>query len=189
VRDKTNSRWAHVAGPPALCALVLSAAATFGVCGMASGPAGAATRPLDGGKDTVASVVKHPCELLTQKQAEAAAGAKLGPEQQLPKTGLCEYSGVGNSAKDRNATVNLYVTIGTVKIALPPKDLGNTYVPVPSLGHDATWVVESHSPKGSGELFFTLGLDGSLNYNVQVEVARGGLKEATAITKDCLGHL
>jgi hypothetical protein len=169
--------------------VMLSAAAVIGVSCLSMASAGAASRTLEGGVSTVPSVVKHPCALLTQKQADSAAGVKLGPEQQLPKTGLCEYSGVGSSAKERNATINLFITIGTVKEALPPKDLGNTYTAVSSLGHNATWVVESHSPKGSGELFFTLGKDGTLTYNVQVEVAKGGLKEATTITKDCLGHL
>ena len=135
---------------------------------------------------TAAYAVTHPCALLTLGQADAAARVKFGPAQQDPKV-LCEYR--SNSPSAENATINVYIEMGTVKINLPPKDLGNTYVPEPSVRPGAIWVIEKGAPKGSGELFFWLGFDGKTAYSIQVELAEGGLSEAVKVAKDCVGHL
>jgi hypothetical protein len=171
-RSRGASTWAGAVVAGLACCLIVA------------GGAGATPRQADVPAFSVAYIVGHPCALLTLAQAEAAAKTKFGPAQQIVKTGLCEYDNAAGKG-----TINLYLTLGTAKSALPPTDLGNTYHKVSSLGHGATWVVESHSPKGSGELFFTLGTDGKNTYNVQIELSTGGLDEATRIAKDCIGHL
>jgi hypothetical protein len=147
--------------------------------------ASAATRqPASTGGASVTFVLNHPCVLLTQGQADAAAHAKFGPAQQIPRI-LCEYT----SHSSLNATINVYMEVGTVKENLPPKDLGNTYIAEPTIGRGAIWVVEKGSPKGSGELFFWLGYSGKTAFSIQVELDQGGLKEALTVAKDCIGHL
>jgi hypothetical protein len=147
-------------------------------------PAGASA--MSSGTVTVAYAIDNPCALLTIKQADSAAGVKFGPGQQVRKV-LCEYS--SNAPSAENATINLMIELGTVKGSLPPADLGNRYEPVPALGHDAIWVIEKGVPKGTGELYFSLGFVGKTAYTVQVELAQGGLPEATKIASDCLGHI
>jgi len=132
----------------------------------------------------VRAIVKHPCTLLTKSEAEAAAGIRFATEFDLSATGLCEY--VTNPSN--NSTINVYVQLGTVAADLPPK-FANTFIPEPSLGKGVVWVVEKGGQKGSGELWFPLGKVGSLNYSVQVEIARGGLAEASAIARDCFSHI
>jgi hypothetical protein len=146
----------------------------------------ASASAMSNGTVTVAYAIDNPCALLTVKQADSAAGVKFGPGQQIPKV-LCEYS--SNAPSAENATINLTIGLGTVKGSLPPADLGNRYEPVPALGHDAIWVIEKGAPKGTGELYFSLGFVGKTAYTVQVELAQGGLPEATKIASDCLGHV
>jgi hypothetical protein len=72
---------------------------------------------------------------------------------------------------------------------LPPKKFGNSFSPQPSLGSGVVWVVEKGSPKGSGELWFPLGKVRSGTYSVQVEIAQGGLGEASTVARDCFSHM
>jgi hypothetical protein len=140
--------------------------------------------PTNVSASTVRAVVRHPCMLLTKSEADAAAGTRFATEFDLSATGLCEY--VANPAN--NSTINVYVQIGTVAADLPPK-FANTFIPEPSLGTGVVWVVEKGGQKGSGELWFPLGKVGSLSYSVQIEIARGGLTEASTIARDCFSHI
>ena len=132
----------------------------------------------------VEAVVKHPCRLLTRSEADAAAGARFATEYDIPATGLCEY--VANPAN--SSTINVYVQLGAVAGDLPPK-YANIFTPEPSLGRGVVWVVEKGGRKGSGELWFPLGKVRSSSYSVQVEIARGGLTEASTIARDCFLHM
>jgi len=132
----------------------------------------------------VETVVKHPCSLLTRSEADAAAGTRFATEYDLPATGLCEY--VANPSN--NSTINVYVQLGTVAADLPPK-FANTFASARSLGKGVVWAVEKGGQKGSGELWFPLGRVASRSYSVQVEIARGGLTEASTIARDCFSHM
>jgi hypothetical protein len=146
--------------------------------------AGGPTLPTDVSQLTVETIVKHPCTLLTEAEADAAAGAHFATQFDLAASGLCEY--VANPPG--NSTINVYVQLGTVARDLPPK-FANTFVPEPSLGSGVVWVVEKGVAEGSGELWFPLGQVGSDSYSVQVSVARGGLPEASTIARDCFSHM
>ena len=65
---------------------------------------------------TIKTVLRHPCTLLTEEEADAAAGVRFAKQFDLEATGLCEY--VANPAG--NSTINLYVLMGTVTANLPP---------------------------------------------------------------------
>jgi hypothetical protein len=133
---------------------------------------------------TVEAIVKQPCTLLTEPEADAAAGTRFAKQFDLATSGLCEY--VANPAN--SSTINVYVELGTVAEDLPPK-FANTFIPERSLGRGVVWVVEKGGPKGFGELWFPLGKVRSDSYSVQVEVARGGLTEASTIARDCFSHM
>jgi hypothetical protein len=144
----------------------------------------AATVPTHVSASVVEAIVKHPCTLLTEPEADAAAHTRFATEFDLPATGLCEYT-----AKQANSsTINVYVELGTVAQDLPPK-FANNFLPEPSLGKGVVWVVEKGGAKGSGELWFSLGKAGSQSYSVQVELAQGGIAEASSIAKDCFSHM
>ncbi len=146
--------------------------------------AGGPTLPTDVSPTVVEAIIKRPCALLTEAEADAAAGTHFAANFDLAATGLCEY--VANPAG--NSTINVYVERGTVAQGLPPT-FANTFFPEPTLGTAVVWVVEKGSPKGSGELWFPLGQVGSDSYSVQVSVARGGLPEASTIARDCFSHM
>jgi hypothetical protein len=146
--------------------------------------AGGPTLPTNVSQSVVETIIKHPCTLLTEAEADAAAGTHFATKFDLAATGLCEY--VANPAS--NSTINVYVQRGTVAQDLPPK-FANTFVPEPTLGTGVVWVVEKGSAKGSGELWFPLGQVGSGSYSVQVSLARGGLPEAVTIARDCFSHM
>jgi hypothetical protein len=147
---------------------------------LASGP----TLPVDVSASIVGTIVKHPCTLLTEAEADAAAGTHFSTQFDLAATGLCEYV----AKPPGNSTINVYVQLGTVAADLPPK-FANSFFPEPSLGSGVVWVVEKGSPGGSGELWFPLGHVGSDSYSVQVSLARGGLPEASTIARDCFSHM
>jgi hypothetical protein len=142
------------------------------------------TAPTNVSASIVEAVVKHPCRLLTKGEADAAAGTRFATEYDLPATGLCEY--VANPSN--NSTINVYVQLGTVAADLPPK-FANTFASARSLGKGVVWAVEKGGQKGSGELWFPLGRVASRSYSVQVEIARGGLTEASTIARDCFSHM
>jgi hypothetical protein len=142
------------------------------------------TLPRGVSASTVEEVVKHPCTLLTKSEADAAAGTRLPTQFELAKSGLCEYT----ANPPNSSSINIYVQLGTVAEDLPPK-WANTFIPEASLGSGVVWVVEKGGPKGFGELWFPLGKAGSLSYSVQVQVARGGLLEASTIARDCFTHI
>jgi hypothetical protein len=142
------------------------------------------TEPTDVSASIIQGIVKHPCALLTKSEADAAAGTRFATEFDLPATGLCEY--VANPSN--NSTINVYVQLGSVSEDMPPK-FANTFVPQPSLGKNVVWVVEKGGPRGSGELWFPLGKVRSDSYSVQVQIARGGLSEASMIARDCFLHM
>jgi hypothetical protein len=142
------------------------------------------TAPKNVSASIVEAIVKHPCKLLTMSEADAAASTRFATEYDLPATGLCEY--VANPSN--NSTINVYVQLGAVAADLPPK-FANSFTPEPSLGNGVVWVVEKGGQKGSGELWFPLGKVGSASYSVQVEIARGGLAEASTIARDCFSHM
>jgi hypothetical protein len=146
--------------------------------------AGGPTLPTDVSQSIVETIVKHPCTLLTEAQADAAAGTHFATQFDLAATGLCEY--VANPPG--NSTINVYVQRGSVAQDLPPK-FANTFVPEPTLGGAVVWVVEKGGAKGSGELWFPLGQLGSESYSVQISVAQGGLPEAATIARDCFSHM
>jgi hypothetical protein len=142
------------------------------------------TLPTKVSASIIEAIVKRPCTLLTEPEADAAARARFSQEYDLPKNGLCEY--VSNSSS--NATINIYVQVGTVAADMPPK-FDNTFIPEPSLGKGVVWVVEKGSQKGSGELWFPLGKVHSESYSVQVELGQGGLPEASTIAQYCFTHM
>jgi hypothetical protein len=142
------------------------------------------TVPTDVSASTVEAIVKHPCNLLTKSEADAAAGTHFAEQFDLAAS-LCEYT--ANPAN--SSTINLYIELGTVAQDLPPKKFGNSFSPQPSLGSGVVWVVEKGSPKGSGELWFPLGKVRSDSYSVQVEIAQGGLGEASTVARDCFSHM
>jgi len=142
------------------------------------------TLPTKVSASIIEAIVKHPCTLLTESEADDAARTRFSQEFDLAKSGLCEY--VSNSLN--NATINIYVQLGTVAADLPPK-FANTFIPEPSLGKGVVWVVEKGGQKGSGELWFALGKVRSENYSVQVELAQGGLPEASTIARFCFMHM
>jgi hypothetical protein len=146
---------------------------------------GGSTLPTDVSTATIGSIRAHPCILLTHAQADAAAITRFPAAYEIPKTGLCEYS----ASSGTGPSINVFVEYGTVTQSLPPKDLGNTFVPEPALGAAVVWVVEKGSPPGSGELFFPLGKVGSTSYTIQIAVDRGGLIEVSKIARDCFSHL
>lgn len=179
--------WALVGGAfttqPAGASLVRSAS----VLGVAVGRASQAVRsavPTNVSAANIEAIVKRPCRLLTKSEADDAAGTRFATEYDLPATGLCEY--VTNPSND--STINVYVQLGTVAADLPPK-FANRFTPEPSLGTGVVWVVEKGGQKGSGELWFPLGKVASHSYSVQVEIARGGLTEASTIARDCFSHM
>jgi hypothetical protein len=145
---------------------------------------GGSTEPTEVSASTVEAIVKNPCTLLTKSEADAAAGTRFAVRSDLASSGLCEYT--ANPAN--SSTINVYVELGTVAEDLPPK-FANTFVPEPSLGTGVVWVIEKGGPKGFGELWFPLGRVGSETYSVQVEIARGGLTEASTIARDCFSHI
>jgi hypothetical protein len=145
---------------------------------------GGPTLPSHVSPSIVEAIVKHPCTLLTRGEADAAAGTHFANQFDLAATGLCEY--VANPPA--NSTINVYVQLGTVAADLPPK-FANTFSPEQSLGSGVIWVVEKGSAAGSGELWFPLGQVGSRTYSVQVSLARGGLREAATIARDCFSHM
>ena len=142
------------------------------------------TVPTDLSASTVEAIIKHPCNLLTKSEADAAAGTRFAVQFDLAASGLCEYE--ANPAS--SSTINVYVELGTVAQDLPPK-FANTFNAEPSLGSGVVWAVEKGGSKGSGELWFPLGKVRSNSYSVQVEVARGGLPEASTIARDCFSHM
>ncbi len=146
--------------------------------------AGGPTLPTDVSPSLVETIVKRPCTLLTEGEADAAAGAHFATQFDLAATGLCEYT----ANPPGNSTINVYVQRGTVGEDLPPK-FANTFIPEPALGRGVIWVVEKGGAKGSGELWFPLGQVGSDSYSVQVSVAQGGLPEASTIARDCFSHM
>ena len=146
--------------------------------------AGGPTLPTDVSPSLVETIVKRPCTLLTEAEADAAAGTHFATQFDLAATGLCEYT----ANPPGNSTINVYVQRGTVGEDLPPK-FANTFVPEPALGRGVIWVVEKGGAKGSGELWFPLGQLGSDSYSVQVSVAQGGLPEASTIARDCFSHM
>jgi hypothetical protein len=146
--------------------------------------AGGPTLPTNVSPPLVETIVKRPCTLLTEAEADAAAGAHFATQFDLAASGLCEYT----ANPPGNSTINVYVQRGTVGEDLPPK-FANTFIPEPALGRGVIWVVENGGAKGSGELWFPLGQVGSDSYSVQVSVAQGGLPEASTIARDCFSHM
>jgi hypothetical protein len=146
--------------------------------------ASGSTLPTDVSASIVETIVKHPCTLLTEAEADAAAGTHFATQFDLAATGRCEYV----AKSPGNSTINVYVQIGSVASDLPPK-FANAFFPEPPLGSGVVWVVEKGSAKGSGELWFPLGHFGSDSYSVQVSLARGGLSEASTIARDCFSHM
>lgn len=142
------------------------------------------TLPTDVSASTVEAIVKHPCTLLTESEADAAAGTRFAKQFELAGAGLCSYT--ANPAN--NSPINVDVELGTVAEDLPPK-FANTFIPEPGLGRGVVWVVEKGGPKGTGELWFPLGKVASQSYSVQVEFPRGGLPEASTIARDCFSHM
>ena len=99
--------------------------------------AGGPTLPTNVSPSLVETIVKRPCTLLTEAEADAAAGAHFVTQFDLAATGLCEYT----ANPPGNSTINVYVQRGTVGEDLPPK-FANTFIPEPALGRGVIWVVE-----------------------------------------------
>ena len=146
----------------------------------ASGP----SLPASVSTSTIKAVLRHPCTLLSESQADAAAHVRFAQEFDDAKTGLCEY--VANPSG--NSTINIYIETGPVTAELPPS-FANSFYPEASLGRGVVWVVEKGGARGSGELWFPLGKVGSASYSVQIQLSQGGLGEAAAIARDCFSHL
>jgi hypothetical protein len=146
--------------------------------------AGGQTLPTHVSASVIGTILKRPCTLLTEAEADAAAGTRFATQFDSSATGLCEY--VAKTAD--NSTINVYVERGTVADGLPPK-FANTFVPEPSLGTGVVWVVEKGDSSGSGELWFPLGQIGSDSYSVQICLSTGGLAEAATIARDCFSHM
>jgi hypothetical protein len=191
-RSNANRR---SASPWARSVRVIAVLATLAGSAVVGPPAGAAPRgafsrspgptlPTNVSKTVVEAIVKHPCTLLTERQADAAARVRFTQEFDLTASGLCEYVDGSSS----NATLNVYVELGTVAQELPPKSF-NIFTPEPSLGRGVVWVLEKGGAKGSGELWFPLGKAGGKTYSVQIELAEGGLSEAAAVARDCFSHM